>query len=65
MHYLNLIKKVSIMEYFNFQKIIRFQHQNLSFLQKVEDFNLKNMFVQHLQVIIKKHGLLHGPSELS
>ena len=60
MDYPNLIKKASIMEYFNFQKITRFQLQNLSFLQKAEDLNLKSMFVQHLPVIIKKHGLLHG-----
>lgn len=64
MDYQNLIKKAFIMEYCNFHKIILFQLLNSSFSQKVEDFNLKNMYVQHLQVIIKKNGHLHGLSGL-
>ena len=27
------------------------------------DFKLVNMYVQHLQVIINKHGQVHGQSE--
>ena len=48
------------MEFFNCQKIIHFQLQNLNYSLLVVDLKLENTYVQHLQVIINKLGHQHG-----
>jgi len=48
------------MGYYNYRKIIHFQHLNSNSLRTMVDSKVENMCVQHLLVIINNHGRVHG-----
>ncbi len=60
MDYNHPIKTDSIMEYYNYPRIIPSQHRNLNFSQIMDGLKLAHMFVQHLQVTINSNGHHHG-----